>query len=128
VADEPNEGPVSALAGVVVEEPNLNPVDVTAGFSAVEGVVEEAPNVNMFLAGVEGAAVVSLAGWSKEKGVDNLGGLDASVGGAGSDTDIGINEGLGAREKPGFNGSALSAAAGFITFGKEKGAVEASAD
>jgi hypothetical protein len=113
----------------VVEEPSVNPVDVTAGFSAIEGVVEEAPNVNMFLAGVEGAAVVvSLAGWSREKGVDNLGGLGASVGGAASDTDTGINEGLGARENPGFNGSTLSVAAGFVNFGKEKGAVEASAD
>jgi hypothetical protein len=129
VAGEPNESPVSALAGVVVEEPNANPVDVTAGFSAVDGVVEEAPNVNIFLAGVEGAAVVvSLAGWSKEKGVDNLGGLGPSVGGAGFDTDTGINEGLGARKNPGFNGSTLSAAAGFANFWKEKGAVEASTD
>jgi hypothetical protein len=129
VAGEPNESPVSALAGAVVEEPNVNPVDVTAGFSAIEGVVEEAPNVNMFLAGVEGAAVVfPLTGWSKEKGVDNLGCLGASVGGADSDTDIGMNEGLGAREKPGFNGSTLSAAVDFVAFGKEKGAVEASAD
>jgi hypothetical protein len=129
VAGEPHESPVGALAGAVVEEPNVNPVDVTAGFSAVEGVVEEAPNVNEFLAGVEGAAVVvSLAGWSKEKGVDNLGGLGALVGGAGSDTDTGINEGLGASEKPGFNGSTLSAAAGFVTFGKENGAFEGSAD
>jgi hypothetical protein len=80
VAGEPNESPVSALAEAVVEEPNANPVDVTAGFSAVGGVVEEVPNVNKFLAGVEDAAVVvSLAGWSKEKGVDNLGGLGASV-------------------------------------------------
>jgi hypothetical protein len=63
VADEPNESPVSALAGVVVEEPSLNPVEITAGFSTVEGVVEEAPNVNMFLAGIKGVAVVvSLAG------------------------------------------------------------------
>jgi len=84
VAGEPNESPVSALAGVVVEEPSDKPVDVTAGFSAVEGVVEEAPNVNMVLAGFEGAAVVvSLAGWSREKGVDNFGALGASVGGAG---------------------------------------------
>jgi len=112
-----------------VEEPNANPVDVTAGFSAADGVVEEVPNVNTFLAGVEGAAVVvSLTGRSKEKGVDDLGGLGPSVGGAGSDTVTGINEGLGARENPGFNGSTLSAAAGFPNFGKEKGAVEASAD
>jgi hypothetical protein len=129
VAGEPNESPVTALAEVVVEEPSVNPVDVTAGFSAIEGVVEEAPNVNMFLAGVEGAAVAfSLAGCSREKEVDNLEDLGASVGGAGSDTDTGINEGLGARENPGFNGSTLSAAAGFVNFGKEKGAVEASAD
>lgn len=129
VAGGPNETPVSALAGVVVEEPNVNPVDVTAGFSAFEGVLEEAPNVNMFLAGVEGAVlVVSLAGSSKEKGVDNLGGLGASFGGAGPDTDTGINEGLGAREKPGFDGPALSVVAGFVTFGKEKRAVEASTD
>lgn len=129
VAGEPNESPVTALAGVVVEELRVKPVDVTAGFSAVEGVVEEAPNIKMPLAGVEGAAfVVALAGWSKEKGVDNLGGLGASVGGAGSDTDTGINEGLGAREKPGFNGSTLSSAAAFVDFGKEKGPVEASAD
>jgi len=126
VAGEPNESPVSALAGVVVEEPNVNPVDVTAGFSAVEVVVEEELNVKTFLAGVEG--VVSLDGWSKEKGVDNLGGLGASVGGAGSDTDTGIKEALGAREKPGFNDSTLSAAAGFVTFENKKGAVETSAD
>jgi hypothetical protein len=108
VAGEPNESPVSALAEVVVEE---------------------APNVNMFLTGVgDAAVVVSLAGWSREKGLDNLGDLGASVGGAGSDTDTGINEGLGARENPGFNGSTLSAAAGFVNFGKEKGAVEASGD
>ena len=128
MAGEPNESPVIALAGAVVEELRVNPVDVTAGFSAIEGVVE-APKVNMVLAGVEGAAVVvPLAGWSKEKGVDTLGGLGASVGGAGSNTDIGFNEGLGAREKPGFNGSTPSDAAGFVTFGKEKRAVEASAD
>ena len=55
-AGEPNESPVGVLAVVV------NPIDVTARFSAAEG-VEEAPNVNLFLAGVEGAAVaVSLAG------------------------------------------------------------------
>jgi hypothetical protein len=41
----------------VAEGPKVNPVDVTVGFSAVEGVVEEAPNVNILLAGVEGAAV-----------------------------------------------------------------------
>ena len=80
VAGEPNESSVGALAGAVAEEPNVNPVDVTAGFSAVGGVVEEVPNVNKSLAEVEGAAiVVSLAGWSKEKGVDNLGGLGVSV-------------------------------------------------
>jgi hypothetical protein len=40
----------------------VNPI-VTAGFSAVEGVAEELPNVNRFLAGVEGVAVaVSLVG------------------------------------------------------------------
>jgi hypothetical protein len=62
-AGGPNESPVGALAGVVVEEPSVNPIDGTAGFSDVEGVVEEAPNVNIFLAGVEGAtAPVSLAG------------------------------------------------------------------
>ena len=128
VAGELNESPVSAPAGAVVEESNANPVDVTAGFSAVDGVVEEVPNVNIFLAGVEGAAVVfSLAGWSKEKGVDNLGALGPSAEGAGSDTDAGVDKGLGARENPGFNGSTLSAAAGFVDFGKEKGAVEASA-
>lgn len=54
-AGEPNKSPVGALAEVVVEEPNVNPV----GFSAVDGVVEEAPNVNGLLAGVEGAAVVA---------------------------------------------------------------------
>jgi hypothetical protein len=57
-----------------------------------------------------------------------LGGLGASVGGTASDTDTGINEGLGARENPGFNGSTLSPAAGFVTFGKENGAVIVSAD
>ena len=129
VAGESNESPVSALAGAVLEEPNVNPVGVTAGFSAVDGVVEEAPNVNKFLAGVEAAAVVvSLTGWSKEKGVDNLAGLGALVGGAGSDTDTGINEGLCAREKPGFNDSTLSVAVGFVGFGKEKGAVGGSTD
>jgi hypothetical protein len=118
VAGEPNESPMTALAGAVVEESNVNPVDVTADFSAVEGVVEEAPNVNKFLAGVEGAAVaVSLAGWAKENGVDNLGGLGGPVGGAGSDTDTGINEGLGVREKP----ATLSVAAALVAFGKEKG-------
>jgi hypothetical protein len=62
-AGEPNGSPVGALAGAVVEEPSVNPIDVTTGFSAVEGAAEEAPNVNIFLAGVEGAAVVvSLAG------------------------------------------------------------------
>ena len=53
-AGEPNKSPVGALAGVVVEEPNVNPV----GFSAAEGVVEEALKSNKLLAGVEGAAVV----------------------------------------------------------------------
>jgi len=129
VAGEPNESPVSALEGVVVEEPRVNAVDVTADFSAIEGVVEEAPNVNKFLAGFKGAVVfVSLPGWSKEKGVDNLGGFGASVGGVGSDPDTGISEGLGAREKPDFSGSTLSAATGFVTFEKDEGAVEASAD
>lgn len=129
VAGEPNERPVSALAGVAVEEPNVDPVDVTARFSTVEGVVEEAPNLNMFLSGVKRAAdVVSLAGWSKEKGVDSLAGLGASLEGAGSDTDTAVNDGPGAREKPGFSGSILSAAAAFGTFGKEKGAVDPSAD
>jgi hypothetical protein len=128
-AGEPNESPVGALAGVVVEEPSVNPIDVTADFSAVEGVVEEAPNVNIFLAGVEGAAVaVSLAGWSKEKGVDNSDGLDALVGSVGSDTDTGINVGLCARGKLGFNGPGLSTAADVATFGKEKGVFIASAD
>lgn len=128
VAGEPNETPVSALAGDVVEEPNVNPVD-GVGFSAVEGVLEEAPNVNMFLAGVESAVVVvSLASSSKEKGADNLGGLGASIGGVGPDTDAGINEGLDAREKPGFDGPTLSVVAGFVAFGKEKRAVEASTD
>ena len=55
-------------------------------------------------------------------------GLDTSVGGAGSDADTGINEGLCAREKPGFNGPAFSAAADVATFGKEKGGVIVSAD
>jgi hypothetical protein len=129
VAGEPNESPVGTLAGVVVEEPSVNPIDVTAGFSAIVGVVEEAPNVNILLAGVEGATTaVSLAGWSKEKGVDDSRGLDASVGSVGSDTDTGINEGPCAREKPGFNGPALSAAAGVAIFGKEKGVVITSAD
>ena len=49
-AGEPNKIPVGALAGVVVEEPNVNPVDATVGFSAFEGVVEEAPSVNILLA------------------------------------------------------------------------------
>jgi len=53
-AGGPNKSPVGALAGAVVEEPKVNPV----GFSAVEGVVEGALNVNELLAGVEGAAVV----------------------------------------------------------------------
>ncbi len=57
-----------------------------------------------------------------------MGGLGASVGGAGSGTDTGINEGLGARDNPGFTGSTLSPAAGFVTFGKENGAVIVSAD
>ena len=62
-AGGPNESPVGALVGVVVEEPRVNPIDVTAGFSAVKGVVEEVPNVNRFLAGVESTAVaVSLVG------------------------------------------------------------------
>jgi hypothetical protein len=62
-AGEPNKSPVGALAGFVVEGPKVNPVDVTVGFSAVEGVVEEAPNVNTLLAGVDGAAIaVCLAG------------------------------------------------------------------
>jgi hypothetical protein len=62
-AGEPNESPVGAPTGVVVEEPSVNPIDVTAGFSAVGGVVDEAPNVNIFLAGVEGGALaVSLVG------------------------------------------------------------------
>jgi hypothetical protein len=52
VAGEPNESPVSALVGAVVEEPNVNPVDVTAGFSPVGGVTEEVPNVNKLLAEV----------------------------------------------------------------------------
>jgi hypothetical protein len=43
---------VSALVGAVVEEPNVNPVDVTAGFSPVGGVTEEVPNVNKLLAEV----------------------------------------------------------------------------
>jgi hypothetical protein len=53
---ELNKSPVGALAGVEVEGPKVNPVDVTVGFSAFEGVVEEALNVNMPLAGVESAA------------------------------------------------------------------------
>lgn len=56
-----------------------------------------------------------------------MGGLDASAESVGSDTDTGINE-LCAREKPGFSGPALSAAAGVAAFGKEKGVVIASAD
>jgi hypothetical protein len=52
VAGKPNESPVSALVGAVVEEPNVNPVDVTAGFSPVGGVTEEVPNVNKLLAEV----------------------------------------------------------------------------
>jgi hypothetical protein len=126
-AGGPNESPVGAPVGVMVEEPRVNPTGVIAGFSAVEGVVGEVPNVKIFLAGVESTAVaVSLAGGSKEKAVDNLGGLGASVRGAGSDT--GINEGLCARENPDFNGSALSAAADLANFGKAKGVVVASAD
>lgn len=35
------------------------------------------------------------------------------------------SEGLGAREKLGFNGPALSVATGFVTFGKEKGPLKA---
>jgi len=62
-AGEPNRSPVGAPAGAVVEEPNVNLVDVSAGFSAVEGAVEGAPNANVLLAAVEGVAVaVSLAG------------------------------------------------------------------
>jgi hypothetical protein len=62
-AGGPNESPVGALVGVVVEEPRVNPIDVTAGFSTVDGVVEGVPNVNIFLAGVGSPAVaVSLAG------------------------------------------------------------------
>lgn len=55
-------------------------------------------------------------------------GLDASVGGAGFDTDTGVNEGLSARKKPGFNGLAFSAATGAAAFGKVKGVIIASAD
>jgi IMP dehydrogenase/GMP reductase len=61
------------------------------------------------------------------KGVDDLGGLDASAESAGSDTDTGINEGLCAREKPGLNAPVLSAAA-VAAFEKEKGVVIASSD
>lgn len=62
-AGKPNESPVGTLVGAVVDEPSVKPLDITADFSAVEGVVEEAPNVKIFLAGVEGATVpVSLAG------------------------------------------------------------------
>jgi len=127
VAGDPNERSVGALAVAVVEEPNVKPVDVAASSLASGGVAEEAPSVNKFLAGVErGAVIVSLVCWSKEN-VDNLGNLGASAGSAGSDTEAGINEGLCAREKPGFKGSTLSAAAGFVTFGKN-GAVIASTD
>ena len=79
VAGDPNESPVTALPEAAFEEPNVNPLDVTAGFSAVGGVVDEVPNVNKLLPELEGTAVVSLTGWSKEKGVDNLGGLGATV-------------------------------------------------
>lgn len=57
-----------------------------------------------------------------------MGGLDASAESEGSDTDTGINEGLSAREKPGLNSPALSAAAGVAAFGNEKEVVIASAD
>lgn len=60
--------------------------------------------------------------------MDDLGGLDASVGSPGSDTDTGTIEGPCAREKPGFNGPALSAAASVAIFGKEKGVAIASVD
>jgi hypothetical protein len=120
--DELNKSPVGALAGGAVEGPNVNPVDATADFSAVEGVVEEAPNVNMLLAGAEGSSgAVSLVGRSKVMGADDVGGLDASAGSADPDTDVDINLGLGASEKPGFKGSTLSAGAGVATRGKEKG-------
>lgn len=63
VAGELNKSPVGALDGVAVEEPNVNPVDATAGFSVAEGVAEGASKVNLFSPGVERAAVaVSLAG------------------------------------------------------------------
>jgi len=126
-AGEPNESPVGALAGVVVEGPKVNPVDVPVGFSAVEGVVEEAPNANILLAGVEGAAVaVCLADCSNEKGVDDPGGLDDSVESA--DADVEVNEGLCASEKPGFKGSTLSAGANVAIFGNENEAVAVPAD
>jgi len=53
--------------------------------------------------------------------VDDLGGSGASFGSADPDTDVDVNEGLGASEKADFKGSTLSAGAGVATFEKEKG-------
>jgi hypothetical protein len=79
-------------------EPKVKPVDATAPFSTVEGVVEGAPNGNAPFSAAEGAAVVdSLTGWLKEKGADSLaGGLDGSALGAdlSTDTDVDVSEGL----------------------------------
>jgi hypothetical protein len=123
-AGEPNKSPVGALAGVAVEEPNVRPVDATAGFSAFEGVVEEAPNVNMLLAGVEVAAVaVCLTGWSKENVDDDSVSLDGSVGGAGSEAGVDVNKGLCANGKPGFEAPTLSDGADVATFGNEEAVV-----
>ena len=98
VACKPNKNPLGAPVGVVVVEPKVRPVDATAAFSTIEGVVEGAPNVNAPFSAVEGAAVVdSLTGWLKGKGADPpAGGLDDSVGGAdlSTDTDVDVSEGL----------------------------------
>jgi len=84
----------------------VNLVDVSAGFSAVEGAVEGAPNANVLLAAVEGVAVAVFFGrLKKSKGVDDLGGSGASFGSADPDTDVDVNEGLGASEKADFKGS-----------------------
>jgi hypothetical protein len=75
----------------------VKPVEATAGFSTVEGVVEGAANVNDFFAGVEDAAVDdSLVGWLKEKGTDSLGAFDDSAAGTDPDpgTDVDVSAGL----------------------------------
>jgi len=119
----PNEKPPVLDAGLVSDceagETNKSPVGALA--------VEEAPNVNILLAGVEGAAaVVCLADWSKENVDDDSVSLDCSVGGASPDAGVGVNKGLCANDKPGFEESTLSDGADVATF--VNGAVVVSVD